>query len=501
MLDKIKNFLSVTKIKLMALPKKYYVIGGVVLLIILVIIFKKGAAIETAVVERGDVTRSVLVYGQLEHEQEARIGFATGGRISRIGGKVGDRVYKGQLLLQVEAGAELARAASAQADLTITEAQKRATTATLANLKDQLESTKQRSLATIDASRKVLFSSDLVAFAQSDYDNTMRAPIVSGTYLDTKEGEYYIKIYPSAAKSGYSFTTSGLEKSSGEVSYLNPTPLGTKGLLIYFVEGYSYGNTEWRIPVPNKQGASYAFNVKSYNESLKAGEATTLQIKDTYDTLAIKENSVGSVSSAEVARSRASLNEAYAAVTGRSIYAPFSGTLARIDATVGEFAEAGKSLVAVIAGDPITVKVNIPQVDIVEVVEGMPAVVSIEQSDRKYDAVVTRIDKVEQAIDGVPTYGATIKITNPDAFLRSGMEVSAEIITQKKTGVLRIPLDSVYTNTTAVILVHNNKKDKDQTNIQVNMKGTDGFVEITGLNEGDMVLRNLGESKKVDSKK
>ena len=74
---------------------------------------------------------------------------------------------------------------------------------------------------------------------------------MSGTYTCDTEGSYLIKIYGSAAESGYSYNFSGLETGTESVSTEQPAPLGNCGLYLQFTPGDNYRATEWLIELPN----------------------------------------------------------------------------------------------------------------------------------------------------------------------------------------------------------------------------------------------------------
>jgi len=115
--------------------KKWIVIGGgglVVLLVLLSIVTSKesGMEVEVETVEQRDLTAIVSASGTIEPEQSVSISATTPGEVVRLGVVEGQRVTKGQFLLQLDpvnvaatASAQAAAAQAAQAEVNSAQAQ------------------------------------------------------------------------------------------------------------------------------------------------------------------------------------------------------------------------------------------------------------------------------------------------------------------------------------------------------------------------------------------
>jgi macrolide-specific efflux system membrane fusion protein len=75
------------------------------------------SSVRTVPVQRGVVTASVTADGTLESGSTAAASFVTGGTVTSIGVRVGDKVKKGQVLAEVDAAAAKRELAAAEADL------------------------------------------------------------------------------------------------------------------------------------------------------------------------------------------------------------------------------------------------------------------------------------------------------------------------------------------------------------------------------------------------
>ncbi len=84
--------------------------------------------------------------------------------------------------------------------------------------------------------------------------------------------------------------------------------------------------------------------------------------------------------------------------------------------------------------------VGIDEADVGLVQAGQQAAFTVDAwPDRTFDADVTAVHLYPASTEGVVTYTAVLRVSNPDGALRPGMTASATITTQKREGVLRVP--------------------------------------------------------------
>ncbi len=103
--------------------------------------------------------------------------------------------------------------------------------------------------------------------SQKDRLADIAAPVLSGTYVNTTEGTYTIKIFSSAAESGYSFAISGLESDTSPVVFNKAVNLGSQGLKITFSQNIKSGDL-WVVSVPNTTIATYTETKETYTERI-----------------------------------------------------------------------------------------------------------------------------------------------------------------------------------------------------------------------------------------
>lgn len=82
--------------------------------------------------------------------------------------------------------------------------------------------------------------------------------------------------------------------------------------------------------------------------------------------------------------------------------------------------------------------------DIAKAKEGQKATISINAIDnKKYNAVVDRVDTIGNLTQGVTTYTVYLRLTNADNNIRTGMTVDADITTKEIKNALTVPNSAV----------------------------------------------------------
>lgn len=93
--------------------------------------------------------------------------------------------------------------------------------------------------------------------------------------------------------------------------------------------------------------------------------------------------------------------------------------------------------------DAMDLIVGIDELDISKIEIGQSASISIDAlPDKTYTGTVSRISQVGQAMGGVTTYDVTLTIEETGG-LRIGMNASAEILVDKREGVVMLPLEAI----------------------------------------------------------
>ena len=103
-------------------------------------------------------------------------------------------------------------------------------------------------------------------------------------------------------------------------------------------------------------------------------------------------------------------------------------------------------------------------------------------------AEIVVISPVATEIDGVAYFEAKLHLLEEPNWLRSGLNADVDIIIAKKESVLRLPRRFVTIVDGKSSVLMREGAEVIAQEISVEFIGNDGYVEITGLNDGDTVL-------------
>lgn len=462
----------------------------------------------TATVETGAVRQLVSVSGIAESNQTAELAFPQTGIVANVFVKKGDVVSAGGVLIELEraalaadrldAVAALSRASAARDELIAgpRDEAKIVTSETVILKEQALATTKDNEARKIENARRTLLSSGLEAEAV-DSDEDAPAPTISGTYTCDEEGVYEISVYSSSAESGYSYRIRGLEFGTYTGSVEQPTALGACGLRIQFAAGASYGNTEWTIAVPNTQSFSYVTNLNAYNLAKTQAESAislaeqevTLAEATAVNTNAPARSEAVARANADIAQAQAQVARIDAQIADRILTAPFDGVITDIDILPGETVGT-TPVVTLLAGGAFELTARIPEIDISKLLIGQKAEVLFDANDSvPLTATVDFVSLKSTEIDGVAYYEARLKLDEEPVWLRSGLNADVDIIIEETTA-LRLPIRFVSTDETSytVLITRDGGLSSATTTVDITLFGNDGFVAVSGLTSGDVVV-------------
>lgn len=186
------------------------------------------------------------------------------------------------------------------------------------------------------------------------------------------------------------------------------------------------------------------------------------------------------------------------------IIAPTAGVIAKVNAEINEFAQAGNAIIVMNSGDgDIEINVGVPEKYIAKIQHGDVAEVMINK--KKYNGVVTEIGFSNS---GAATYPAIIKLSDADKNLRPGMpaDVKFKFVDKNKTEQLVVPVKAVGEDEKGNFVFILQAKDNNQYNtlktyVEIGALGDQGFVVEKGLKRGDLIatagLRSLYDNRIV----
>jgi HlyD family secretion protein len=187
-----------------------------------------------------------------------------------------------------------------------------------------------------------------------------------------------------------------------------------------------------------------------------------------------------SIRSAEfgVQNAQASLKDARENLNKTTIYAPVSGTVSKLNVergerVVGTSQMAGTEIMRIANLNNMEVRVNINENDIIRVALGDSVIVDVDSytnTDQKFKGIVTSIAnsaKDATTLEAVTEFEVRIRLINESYSnlsvkntrpFRPGMTASVDIITERKSNILSVPLSAVTTR-----IEEDNKSKKEDT--------------------------------------
>ncbi len=127
------------------------------------------------------------------------------------------------------------------------------------------------------------------------------------------------------------------------------------------------------------------------------------------------------------------------------VRAPFAGTIAKVNAKVGDTVSPGTALLSFISFQKVA-EISLNEVDAAQVKVGEKAALTFDAvQGLRLTGTVAEIDTVGTVSQGVVTYALKISFDADDARVKPGMSVSAAITTAEKEDALVVPASAVKT--------------------------------------------------------
>ncbi len=463
----------------------------------------------TTTVETGDVRQLVSVSGIVETEQLAELAFPVSGIVRSVAVSAGTIVKAGDTIASLDTRSLLADRSEAQASLSQTIASRDEllagptvsardiTAETLASAESSLATTRISEDRKIKNSYQALLSNDLEA-RTDDINERAVAPSITGSYTCNNEGSYTIEMFSSKADSGYSYRLSGLENGTYEATNDQPAPFGSCGLFIRFDASSSYDRSAWEVNIPNKESSSYTTFRNAYElAKTQADGSIALAEQNLMVASATAENQNAPARNEAVIRANASITQARArleridaAISDRTILAPFDGTITDVNILSGETAGA-LPVVTLLADKAFDVTARIPEIDISKIIAG-------QEAEMYFDAnlmevvlgEVSFISPQATLIDGVSYYETKIVFDEMPSWIRNGLNADVEIIIKESQDAYRVPKRFVINTDNGAVVLKKQNDIVSTTSVKVVLEGNDGYTALlsTEIEVGDEVV-------------
>lgn len=249
------------------------------------------------------------------------------------------------------------------------------------------------------------------------------------------------------------------------------------------------------------QNNSNLSNLLSAKQAIADAESTAINAERTLDEKtksldklkqAPDESDIKSKTLAVEQKQRA-LDAAREALADCIITAPFDGVVAAIDIKTGDEISSGASVATIITGNQVA-SITLNEVDIAKVEAGQKAALSFSAVDGlTITGKVAQVGVMGSVSQGVVSYEVVIALDEVNPQVKSGMSVSAAVITQIKQNVLLVPSTAVKTanDGSAYVLMEPSGEGADavprEQAVSIGLSDDQNTEIISGINEGDRV--------------
>jgi membrane fusion protein, multidrug efflux system len=236
--------------------------------------------------------------------------------------------------------------------------------------------------------------------------------------------------------------------------------------------------------------------LKALQATAELGEINYERDQQQFKIKAVSQATVDA-DAANLKNALAQVAEQQAVLEKKSLRAPFAGRLGVRAVDIGQFVNAGTTIVTLQALDPIYVDFFVPQQKLNQIKLGQDIVAKVDTyPDRTFIGVISAINpKVDSSTRNVQVR-ATLK--NPDKALLPGMYATVDIAAGQSQPYVTLPQTAVTYNPygETVFLVEENGKDSNgtpqliahQTFVTAGATRGDQVAIISGVTEGQTVV-------------
>ncbi len=412
--------------------------------------------VQTATVTQGAIIITADGSGELVPATGLELGFRTGGTLSEVRVKAGDRVQKGDLLARLETD-DLERAL-AEADLQVQLAQ--------LELAEVQQGPSEAELA--DARAALRAAQAELTLARDAYERTANSNLDAAAANQKIQYDWYVGYYQ-RKKAEYEAG----HLSQSDLDHAMNAMLTAQGRWQEAVNQALAEEVQARNRLAQAQSALY-----QAQENLRLLESEPLTDTLMRATLAVDQ--------ALLAREKAAAN-----LEAAQLYAPFDGVVMDIAATVGEQIGAHSPVLTLANLQEPLVHFWVEETDLGAVVVGNPVNVTFEAlPDRTFTGTIIRVNPMLTTVGNASAVEAWARLDiGEEVGLLSGMTASVEVIAAQARGVRLVPVEALRETEAGQFTVIVVRSDGTQETRTVRIGLTDGVNAevLEGLELGEVV--------------
>jgi HlyD family secretion protein len=522
MMMRIKGFFGQKKV-IWTIVGLVVVFGGWFLL------FGRGgtnSSIQTGVVKRQDLQKTVLTTGQVVSSTDLGLSFQATGVVKALNVKEGDKVYTGQVLATLDQSNTLASLQSAEGSLASAKANynKILAAATPQDVAVSQAAVDSASTALANAKQNLL---NELTLAQSNTNTE----VLSATN----------SLFSNPQSSSPQFGVSGTVQTNGQlVSNVNSEKVNINGALLswqaevatisdsnvdnvvtdslanlstvssYFADilniltSYSQANSSTggatlatdQVAIASAKTTvdSLSTAIVNYSQAVKSAQASLNSSKALLDLKQAPARSEDvAIAAAQVLSAQGQVDLANANLNNTVLRAPANGTITQVDVKLGEQAQALKEVLILQDVGELHTEADVSEADIASVTVGQ----SIDNTfdalgpDQHFTSKVLTVNPASIVISGVVDYKVTGSLTNIPG-VKPGMTANMTILVASTTQSLSVPSSAIVNKDgKQYVKVITDPKKNTYTSVEVKtgLEADGGLTKIlSGLTEGQAIV-------------
>lgn len=200
---------------------------------------------------------------------------------------------------------------------------------------------------------------------------------------------------------------------------------------------------------------------------------------------------------AELKVAESAKNRAYADLSKFRIFAPFDGIVGLRHVSVGTYVQPQVDIVRMTKMNPLRVKFAISADRLPYVIDGNKVQVFVGDDGLPVEGVILAHESALS--DNTHMVDVVAKIDNASLSFLPGQHAKVGLITSKEDEVMAVSESALLKGENDTFFVFVVKQDiAVKTEVEIGSRRGDGYVEVKfGLNAGDEVIIDLGESKNI----
>jgi len=475
---------------------KFWIVLSVLILILLIsstVLYLQNGNYETIKAERGDLTQTTEVSGEIVSSEEINLGFENSGKVSKVFFDVGDFVQKGDIVAildkdefdsEINEIRALLDSENARLDELTGGGQGITSQAKLESEKTILVSTIKKAHTTSDS----LITNVVDVFFENASRGLPEFTVALDNYLLRQKINLERKDIGKLLKS-WKEDIKNISTGSLNYGYINSV-LSRIESISNFLTLISSGSNEFRVTGEHSQ-----VEIDSYVSAINQARTTLSNLIIDINAATEKVRAVESqipIQQAIVKNTEALFSKTESRSRQFIIESPIDGIITKRNVESGENIIANEEVISIVNNKDFEIEAFIPEVNISGVDVGDSAILTFEAfgKDTFFNAEIAHIDPIGTKKDGITTYKVILDLEEQNEMIRSGMSVDIEIEKSKTENVILIPSYVLQkSNDVVFVEILNNNGEKERRNVRLGGRDSNGNVEVLkGISEGEDIV-------------